>query len=91
MCFNKKGDFSTLNGITLKLVDKFMYHSSSILSTESDINMCPPKPLTAIDGLSIISKSNLSDKIKQFLPSSGGVNSTVWMDADETYQEKASW
>ena len=38
MCFNQRGNISTLNGITLKLVDKFTYLGSSILSTETDIN-----------------------------------------------------
>ena len=39
MCFNKKGDISTLNGGSLKLVDKFTYLRSSISSTENNINM----------------------------------------------------
>ena len=39
MCFNEKGDISTLNGTSRKLVDKFSYLSSSISSTESDVSM----------------------------------------------------
>ena len=39
MCFNQKGDIFTLNGGSLKLMDKFMYLRSSISSTENDINM----------------------------------------------------
>ena len=39
ICFNQKGDISTLNCGSLKLVDKFTYFGSSISSTESDINM----------------------------------------------------
>ena len=39
MCFNQKGDITTLNGGSLKLVDKFMYLGSSVSSTENDINM----------------------------------------------------
>ena len=39
MCFNQTGDISTLNGSSLKLVDKFPYLGSSVLSTETDINM----------------------------------------------------
>ena len=40
MCFNQRGDISTLNGSSLKLVDKFTYLGSSISSTEeTDINM----------------------------------------------------
>ena len=38
MCFNQRGDISTLNGSSLKLVDKFTYLGSSVLSTEKDIN-----------------------------------------------------
>ena len=38
MCFNQTGDISTLNGSTLKLVDKFTYLGSSVSSTETDVN-----------------------------------------------------
>ena len=38
MCFNL-GNISTLNGGSLKLVDKFTYLSSCVSSTECDINM----------------------------------------------------
>ena len=38
MCFNQTGAISTLNGSSLKLVDKFTYLGSSVLSTETDIN-----------------------------------------------------
>ena len=38
MCFNQTGNISTLNGSTLKLVDKFTYLGSSVSSTETDIN-----------------------------------------------------
>ena len=33
MCFNQTGDISTLNGNSLKLVDKFTYLGSSVSST----------------------------------------------------------
>ena len=39
MCFNHEVTISTLNGNPLKLVDKLTYLSSSVLSTESDINI----------------------------------------------------
>ena len=65
MCFNQKGDISTVNDSFPKLVDKFVYLGSCISSTESDINMCLAKTCTAIDRLLIIWKSNLSDKIKR--------------------------
>ena len=38
MCFNQRGDISTLNGSSLKLMDKFTYQGSSVSSTEKDIN-----------------------------------------------------
>ena len=38
MCFNQRGDISTLNGAFSKLVDKFTYLRSSVPSTENDIN-----------------------------------------------------
>ena len=38
MCFNQRGDISTLNGSSLKLVDKFTYEGSIDSLTETDIN-----------------------------------------------------
>ena len=64
MCFNQRGDISTLNGRSLKLLDKFIYLGSSVSSTENDIKMWQAKAWTAIDRLSVIWKSDLSDKIK---------------------------
>ena len=64
MCFNQKGDISTLDAISLKLVDKFTYLGSSVSSTEKDIDTRLTKTWTAIDRLSIIWKSNLTDKMK---------------------------
>ena len=45
-------------------MDQFTYLSSNISSTESDVSMCSTKAWDAIDRLSIIWKSNQSDKIK---------------------------
>ena len=64
MCFNQEEDISALNGGFLKLLDKFTYLGSSISSTERAIKMRIVKVWTAIDRLSIIWKSDLSDKIK---------------------------
>ena len=64
MCFNQKGDISTLDGTSLKLVDKFTYLGSSVSLTEKDIDTRLTKAWTAIDRLSIIWKSNLTDKMK---------------------------
>ena len=59
MCFNQRGDISTLKGGPLKLVDKFTFLGSSISSNENNINAW-----LAIDWLSVIWKSVLTDKIK---------------------------
>ena len=64
MCFNQAGDISTLDGTSLKLVDKFTYLGSSVSSTEKDIDTLLTKAWTAIDKLSIIWKSDLTDKMK---------------------------
>ena len=61
---NQKGDISTLDGTSLKLVDKFTYIGSSVSSTEKDIDTRLTKAWAAIDRLSIIWKSNLTDKMK---------------------------
>ena len=65
MCFNQRGDISTLNGNSLKLVDKFTYPGSSVSSTETDIKTRLAKAWTAIDMLSLIWNSDLTDKMKQ--------------------------
>ena len=65
MCFNQAGDISTLEGTSLKLVDKFTYLGSNVSSTEKDIDMQLTKAWAAIDKLSIIWKSNLTDKMKR--------------------------
>ena len=49
MGFNQTGDISTLNGNTLKLVDKFTYLGSSVSSTETDINTRLTKAWTVND------------------------------------------
>ena len=64
MCFNQRGDISTLNGSTLKLVDKFTYLGNSILSTKTDINTQLAKAWTAIDRLLVIWRSDLTNKMK---------------------------
>ena len=64
MCYNQTGDISTLDGTSLKVVDKFTYLGSSVLSTEKDIDTRLTKAWTAIDKLSIIWKSDLTDRMK---------------------------
>ena len=65
MCYYQTGDITTLDGTPLKLVDKFTYLGSSVSSTEKDINKRLTKAWTAIDRLSIIWKSELTDKTKR--------------------------
>ena len=65
MCYNQTGDISTLDGTSLKLVDKFTYLGSSVESTEKDIDMRLTKAWIAINRLSIIWKSDLTDKMKR--------------------------
>ena len=59
-----KGDISTLNGSSLKLVDKFTYLGSSISSTKTDTDMWLTKTWTAINRLVVIWKLDLNDKMK---------------------------
>ena len=54
MCYNQTGDISTLEGTSLKLVDKFTYRGSSVSLIEKDIDTRLTKAWTAIDRLSII-------------------------------------
>ena len=65
MYFNQTGDISTLNGSSLKLVDNFTDLGRFVSSTETDINMRLAKALPAIDRLSVIWKSDLTDKMKR--------------------------
>ena len=65
MCVNQTGDISTLGGSSLKLVDKFIYLGRSVSSTEANIDAQLTKAWTAIDKLSVIWKSDLTDKMKR--------------------------
>ena len=65
MRYNQTGDISTLEGTPLKLVDKFTYLGSSVESTEKDIETRLTKVWTAINRLSTIWKSDLTDKMKR--------------------------
>ena len=47
-----------------RLLNQFTFLGSNISSTESDVNMLIRKAWTAIDKLSIIWKSDLSNRIK---------------------------
>ena len=93
MCYNQTGDISTLDGTPLKLVDKFTYLGSSVASTEKDIDTRLTKAWTAINRLSIIWKSDLTDKMKRsFFQRSGRIDTAIWkhyMDSNKTAGEEA--
>ena len=61
MRFNQTGDIST----ALKLVDKFTYQGSSVSSTATDIDTRLAKAWTVIDRISVLWKSDLTDKMKR--------------------------
>ena len=64
MCYNQTGNITTLDGASLRLVDKFTYLGRSVSSTENNIDTRLTKAWTAIDRLSIIWKSDLTDEMK---------------------------
>ena len=57
---------SILDGTSLKLVDKFTYLGSSVSSTEKDIDTRLTKAWAAINRLSIIWKSDLTDRQRSY-------------------------
>ena len=65
MCYNQTGNTTTLDRASMRLVDKFTYLGSSVSSTENDIDTRLTKAWTAIDRLSIIWKSDLTDEMKR--------------------------
>ena len=62
---NQTGDISTLNGSSLKLADKFTYLGRRVSLTDTDIDTRWTNAWTAIDRLSVIWKSDLTDKMKR--------------------------
>ena len=72
MCFSQRGDISTLNGSSLKLVPR----KQCLLNQERHQHVTSK----GIDMLSVIWKLNMTDKIKRsFFPSSGHVDTAIWM------------
>ena len=65
MYIHQRGEISTQNCSSLKLVDNFTNLGSSVLSTEPDINTWLAKAWTALNKLSAIWKSDLTDKMKR--------------------------
>ena len=87
MCYNQTGDISTLYGTPLKLVDKFTYLGSSVSSTEKDIDTGLTKVWTAINRLSIMWKSDLTDKMKRSFFQVAVVSILLYMDANMHYMD----
>ena len=97
MCFNQRGDISTQNGRSLKLVDKFTYLGSSVSSTENNINTQLAKAWTLINRLSVIWKSDLTDKMKRSFFQAAvtsillhGCSLNVWGEAWRQLHKKAA-
>ena len=65
MCYNQTGDISTLDGTSLKLVGKLTYPRKQRLINRKNIDTRLTKAWTAIDRLSIIWKSDLTNKMKR--------------------------
>ena len=85
---------STLNGWPVKLVDKFTYLGSNVSSTESNVNICLVKAYTAINRLSIIWKSDVSNKIKQDFFQAVALSMLLCMHHIDTYKThggKSRW
>ena len=86
------GDISTLEGTPLKLVDKFTYLGSIVESTEKDIETRLTKAWTAINRLSTIWKSDLTDKMKRSFFQATVTSILLWLhyvDANKTAGEEA--
>ena len=89
ICAIIKQVISTLDGTPLKLVDKFTYQGSSISSTEKDIDTRLTKAWTALNRLSIIWKSEITDKMKRSFFHVAVVSILYCMDANKTAGEEA--
>ena len=92
-CFNQDGVI-LLNGKLLKLVDYFVYHGSNISSTEIYVSIRIGKVWTAIDRLTTLRKSDLSEEIERILPRCSSVSTIVWLhhlDFHKTLTEKFLW
>ena len=74
MCFNQTDDISIPDESSLKLIDKFTYLGGSVSSPEKDIDTRLTEAWPAIDKLSIIWKSYLTDKMKRSFFQAAGVS-----------------
>ena len=65
MCFNQDGTIMAQDNSQIKKVDNFVYLGSNISSTEKDVQFRIAKAWQALNGLSIVWKSSLSDSLKR--------------------------
>ena len=79
MSYNQRGDIFTPNRRSLTVVDKSTYQGSSIASTENGIKTQLAKVWTAVNRLSVIWKSDLSDKMNCCFSKQWSVNTAVWI------------
>ena len=81
MCFNQRADICTVNGRSLKLVDKFTYLRSSISSTENDINTWLAKAIN----YQLYGSQTSQIRIKHcFSKQRSHVSTTVWIHNMDT-------
>ena len=78
MRYNQTGGIYTLDRTSLKLVDKFTYLGSSVSSTKKDIDTWLTKAWTAIDRLTIIWKSDITDFFQAVVMSILLYGCTTW-------------
>ena len=71
--------------VTLKPVDKFTYIGSMVSSTKTDINTWLAKAWIASDRLSVIWKSDLTDKIKRSFFQAAVMLLLLWMATTQEY------
>ena len=65
ICYNLEGHIKSRNGNHIKSVNEFVYLGSNIQSTERDIKIRKGKAWGALNGLSIIWKSSLPEKLEE--------------------------
>ena len=65
ICFKQNAAIFKLKDKPLKLEEHFTYLGSNISSIDNDVNVRIRKVCTSIDRLSMMLKSDLSDKIKR--------------------------
>ena len=81
--YNHQGTIKTIKNQQLKNVDNFEYLGSNIASTEKDVDIRIAKAWSAVNKLTTIWKSNLSENLKRnfFRATTGSVllyDSTTW-------------